>query len=153
MDRLEDRLARLEQANRRLSVLWLLTIAGLFAFGFQTTNDVLRARRIEVVNAKGVPLAILGPSRGDAGGELVLRDREGERRANLSVETGGASLRLQGGKVDDPTGTAALHAESTGAALGLFGSRAFATITVRKERPRIATIDAQGRETFGAPWR
>lgn len=128
----------------------MATFAG---FGFQTASDVLRARRIEVVNAKGVPLAVLGPARNDAGGELILRDREGERRANLSVEVGGASLGLQGGRIDDPTGTAALHADATGAALGLLGARASATVAVRKEKPRIATTNAQGRETFAAPWK
>lgn len=153
MDRLEDRLARLERANRRLLALWGLSLAAAFAVGFQKTNDVVRARRIEVVDARGVPLATLAPARGDAGGELLLRDRNGERRAALTVESGSASLALQGGKVDDPSGTAAFRADAEGAAMGLVGSRASMTAAVRKDRPRIATTDARGKETFAAPWK
>lgn len=154
MDRLEDRLLRLERANRRLLALWGLTLAAALLIGAQTvTNDLVRARRIELVDARGVPLATLAPSRSGNGGELTLRDREGERRAYFTVEPGSASLGLQGGKADDPSGTAALRADADGAALGLVGSRAAATVSVRKDRPRVTTTDAQGRQTFAAPWK
>ena len=150
---LEARLDRLERANRRLLVLWALSLFAALGFGFQKADDVVRARRFEVVDSRGVPLATLAPSRADAGGELILRDREGERRANLTVEKGAASLGLQGGKVEDPTGTAAIRADADGAAMGLVGARAGVVASVRKERPRIATTDAQGKETFRAPWK
>ena len=148
---LEARLDRLERANRRLRLLWGLTVVAGCAFGFQRVTDVVRARRIEIVDVRGVPVATLGPSR-EGGGELILRDREGERRANLTVEVGAASLGLQGGRVEDPAGTAALRADGTGAALGLVGKRASVVANVRGEKPRLATTDAGGKETFRAPW-
>ncbi len=153
MERLEARVQRLERANRRLIALWGISLAGAFVFGFQTTNDVVRARRVEIVDAKGVPLATLGPARDGVGGELILRDREGERRATLTAEAGAASLGLQGGRADDPSGTAALRADGDGARLGLVGTRAAVSAAVRKDRPRIATTDVRGKETFVAPWR
>lgn len=153
MDRLEARVARLERANRRLAALFGATLAAVLLLGAQTATDVVRARRIEIVDERGVPLATLAPSRTGAGGELTLRDRDGERRASLSAEPGASSLNLQGGRADDPSGTAALRADGTGAALGLVGARASVTATVRKEKPRLSTTDAQGRETFAAPWR
>ena len=152
MDRLEDRVARLERANRRLLALWGLTLATAFAVGFQKTTDVVRARRFEVVDARGVPLAILAAGRTEGGGELILRDRDGERRANLTAEPGSASLGLQGGKADDPSGTAALRSDANGAALGLLGARASLTATVRRDQPRLSLTDARGKEAFGAPW-
>lgn len=121
--------------------------------GAQTVTDVVRARRIDVVDEHGVPLATLAATRNGNGGELTLRDREGERRAYLTAEPGNATLGLQGGKPDDPAGTAGLRADSDGAALGLVGSRASASVSVRKDRSKIATTDAQGRETFTAPWK
>ena len=150
---LESRLLRLEWANRRLLGLWGVTIAGLALFGAQSASDVVRARRFELVDARGVPLATLAPARGDLGGELVVRDRDGERRASLSAEPSAASLNLQGGRPDDPSGTAALRADGNGAALGLVGSKASVSAAVRKDRPRLSTTDAQGRETFAAPWK
>ena len=152
MNPLEARVARLERTNRRL-FLALGVGAALLATGFQKTQDVLRTRRIEVVDERGVPLAILASARDNGGGELTLRDADGERRVNLAAERGGASLRLQGGKADDPAGTAALRADATGAALGLVGSRAAISAAVRKDRPRIATTDGVGKETFVAPWK
>ena len=148
----ELRIARLERANRRIVLLWGLTLAVTCALGFQRTTDVVRARRVEIVDVRGVPLATLAPSR-EGGGELILRDREGERRANLTVEAGAASLGLQGGKVDDPAGTAALRADGAGAALGLVGKKASVVANVRGEKPRIATTSADGQETFRAPWK
>ena len=144
---------RLERTNRRLVALWGLTAAALALMGAQTTSDLVRARRFELVDAHGVPLAVLAPSRSGAGGELTLRDREGERRAYLSAEPGAASLGLQGGRADDPSGTAALRADAEGAALGLVGARASVSATVRKDKPRVATTDARGKETFVAPWK
>ncbi len=152
MDRIEARVLRLERANRRLLALWGVTVGALFLLGAQTVSDVVRARRFELVDARGVPLATLAPGRGDLGGELILRDRDGERRASLAVEPGTASLNLQGGRPDDPSGTAALRADADGAALGLVGAKASVSATVRKDRPRLTTTDAQGRETFAAPW-
>ena len=153
MDRLEDRVRCLERANRRLVALWGLTLAALALLGAQTTSEVLRARRIELVDARGVPLAVLAPTRAGAGGELTLRDREGERRATLAAEPGAASLNLQGGRADDPAGTAALRADGDGAAFGLVGERASVRSADRKEKPRIAATDARGKETFVAPWK
>ena len=149
---LEARVVRLERANRRLLLLWSLTLVVACVFGFQKATDVVRARRIEIVDSRGVPLATLAPSR-EGGGELILRDREGERRANLTVEAGAASLGLLGGRVEDPTGTAAFRADGTGAALGLVGKKAGVVANVRGEKPRIATTDASGKETFRAPWK
>ena len=149
---LEARLARLERANRRLILLGGVSLAAACALGFQRTTDVIRARRVEIVDVRGVPVATLAPSR-EGGGELILRDREGERRANLTVENGAASLGLQGGRVEDPSGTAAIRADPTGAALGLVGRKASVAASVRGEKPRIATTDATGKETFRAPWK
>ena len=150
---LESRIVRLERTNRRLLALWGVTVAGLALLGSQAASDVVRARRFELVDARGVPLATLAPARGDLGGELVVRDRDGERRASLVAEPGAASLNLQGGRPDDPSGTAALRADGNGAALGLVGSKASVSASVRKDRPRLSTADAQGRETFAAPWK
>ena len=96
METLEERVARLERANRRLSALGALGIATGFAFGFGGGADVVRARRFEVVDAKGVPLAILAPARGDLGGELVLRDAAGERRVAVTAEAGGSVAPASG---------------------------------------------------------
>ena len=152
MDRLEDRIGRLERANRRLFALWGITSLALFAFGFQRATDVVRARRIELVDARGVPLATLAPGRNELGGELTLRDRDGERRASLTAEPGSASLNLQGGKPEDPSGTAALRSDANGAALGLLGAKASLTATVRRDQPRLSLTDARGKEAFAAPW-
>lgn len=152
MDRLEDRVARLERANRRLLTLWGLTLAVASAFGFQRATDVVRARRFELVDARGVPLATLAPGRTEGGGELTLRDRDGERRVNLTAEPGSASLGLQGGRADDPSGTAALRSDANGAALGLLGAKASLTATVRRDQPRLSLTDARGKEAFAAPW-
>lgn len=153
MKDLEARVLRLERTNRRLLILLGVVATAFVLLGAQTTSDVVRARRIELVDSRGVPLATLAPSRSEAGGELILRDREGERRINLTAEPGAASLGLQGGKVDDPSGTAALRADGEGAAFGLVGTRASVAATVRKDRPRLATTDTRGRETFAAPWK
>jgi len=153
MDRLEQRVFRLERANRRLLGLWGLTIAAAVAMGAQTANNLVRARRIELVDEQGIPLATLAPARNGNGGELTLRDREGERRVYLTAEPGSGTLNLQGGKADDPAGTAGLRADGDGATLGLIGSKASASVSVRKDRSKIATTDAQGRETFAAPWK
>ena len=153
MDSLEARVARLERANRRLLALGGVALAALVLLGAQTVGDVVRARRFELIDDRGVPLAILAPARDGAGGELTLRDREGERRASLRAEPDAASLDLQGGRPDDPAGTAALRADGQGAALGLVGAKASVIAEVRKERPRVATTDARGRETFAAPWK
>ncbi len=150
---LEARVLRLERANRRLLLAWGLTLSALLLVGAQTTTDIVRARRIELVDERGVPLATLAPARNGAGGELILRDRDGERRASLAAEPGAATLGLSGGRIDDPAGTAALRADADGAALGILGSKAGLSASVRKDKPRIATTDAKGKETFAAPWR
>ena len=90
---LADRLNRLERENRRLRRIGALVLIGIVAVVVmgQTKSaevaDVVRARRFEVVNEKGLVRASLGQ------GELVLYGTDAMDRIRLTVRNG-AQIRV-----------------------------------------------------------
>jgi len=77
-----------------LTLLWALTFAAVLAL---SRPETLQVRRLEVVNAKGKPIAVLGVSPSD-GGVLLLYDGDGTLRAAVGMTTkGDAAIDLNDG--------------------------------------------------------
>ena len=86
---IQVRLSRLERQNRWLTLFCCISLSvPLFAIvGWQTakdagqsSSDVLKVSRLEVVDSHGVPLVTLGADRASEGGMIMLRDKLGEKR-------------------------------------------------------------------------
>lgn len=156
-----ERVSRLERANKRLALgigALLLLGGSLATIGWQQTSDameLLRVRRLEVVDARGVPMVQLGTGRSSEGGSIVLRDRLGERRAWWTASPEGSSLALTHEKSPDAgASTAGLSASSAGSEMNLIGPKgALLSATVRSEQPRVDLWNAAGQMLFGAPWK
>ncbi len=153
MDPLESRVRRLEVQNRVL----LVAVAGfalLFVLGFQGEQvpDVARAKKIEVVDQRGVPIVTLGASR-EGGGEMVIRDETGDRRAWLSSGHGAARLGMVSGAEESPSSALGLSVEPGRSHLGLTGGKASASAGVDDEQPTLELNGKDGRVLFAAPWR
>ena len=111
MTHIERRLQKLEAQNRRLRAGFgalVLGVAAIFLLG-ASGGDVVRARRIEVVDGAGRPLVVLGENDGHgfaalldafgnfkvhlaeqiAGGTLLLKSQRGEELVALGYDTGG----------------------------------------------------------------
>jgi hypothetical protein len=94
----EERLARLERNNRRLT--WALALTGLVAMlivttGMAPTDAVprqVKAGRFEVVDANGQVRALLGIS--GAGPGFCVYDEKGKVRAQLTVTKDGPRFTL-----------------------------------------------------------
>jgi len=68
-----------------LTVLWALTFAAVLAL---SRPETLQVRRLELVNAQGKTVAVLGVSPSD-GGVLLLYDGDGTLRAAIGMTTKG----------------------------------------------------------------
>jgi hypothetical protein len=66
-----------------LTVLWALTFAAVLAL---SRPETLQVRRLELVNAQGKIVAVLGVSPSD-GGVLLLYDANGTLRAAIGLTT------------------------------------------------------------------
>ena len=148
MNRLEARLANLERKNRALTIA-LIALAATFLFGFVHQSDSLQAKKIEVIDERGVPLLTFASSR-SGGGEITVRDEAGDRRAWLSAEKAGAHLGMSGGENEASAG---LGVDPTHARLALTGGRASLSEKVENEIPAIEADSRDGRILFAAPYR
>jgi hypothetical protein len=153
------RLERLERSNRRMRLVCLasLSVPLLTLVGWQTANpvaEILRVRRLEVVDERGVPLVTLGKERTGDGGSVVLRDRLGEKRSWWQVgPNSGAFAILSEDKDDQKNATAGISVGPRKAEISLFsGNGAALSAGVRNEQPRLDLWSSQGKNLFGAPW-
>ena len=103
--------------------LWLAALTGLWALTFAAVlalsrPETLQVRRLEVVNAKGNPIAVLGISPND-GGVLLLYDSNGTLRAAIGMTTkGDAAVDLNDGNGTQRV-TIQVNADGTVSAKGL----------------------------------
>jgi hypothetical protein len=104
---LDERLARLERANRRLwAACGAMGLACLLGATGQRVPEVVTARSFQVVDERGELVASLGNK--DLRTYLQLHDREGRSRATLYVDGDGSPMLSLRGDDADPTRTAAL---------------------------------------------
>jgi hypothetical protein len=154
---LNARLARLERKNKTLTGLCLLSLSVplLALCGWQSAvPDVLRARRVEVVDERGVPLVSLAPAREGEGGSVTLRDRQGERRAWWSARPDGAAFAATSGLPGEREGhTLGMSVGGNGSQVVLIGPNGESlAASVEKEGPRLDLRNASGGSLFSAPW-
>ena len=98
-----------------LTVLWALTFAAVLAL---SRPETLQVRRLELVNAQGKTVAVLGVSPSD-GGVLLLYDGDGTLRAAIGMTTkGDAAVDLNDGN-DNQRVTIQVNADGTVSAKGL----------------------------------
>jgi len=154
------RLERLERSNRRMRVFCALSLVAPLAavVGWQVQEpvpDVLRAHRIEVVNATGVPMIVLSVDRTGDGGNVTLRDRLGEKRSWWQVGPGTAAFAMVSeGNQDAQNATVGLSVAPRKAELSLFSGNGAAVSTgVRNEQPRLDLWNAKGTSLFSAPFK
>ncbi|GMV07977.1 MAG: hypothetical protein AMXMBFR53_42520 [Gemmatimonadota bacterium] len=100
---LERRVARLERRSRVLTVALLLVLGGAVAWRPQT-QDVVRAHRVEVVDAQGRVRAVLDAR--EEGPSLRLMDASGVARASLADDAEGTALYLRDGEGTTRVGVA-----------------------------------------------
>jgi hypothetical protein len=107
---LDERLARLERANRRLwAACGAMGLAGLLGAAGQRVPDVVKAHHFAVVNEKGELAADLGYDDGQA--QLVLYDRGGTGRITAIVGAGGTAEVSVWGKAPKPDSAVLMYAE------------------------------------------
>ena len=98
-----------------LTVLWALTFAAVLAL---SRPETLQVRRLELVNAQGKTVAVLGVSPSD-GGVLLLYDGDGTLRAAIGMTTkGDAAVDLNDGN-GNPRVAIQVNADGTVSAKGL----------------------------------
>lgn len=158
------RIERLERANRRLTLLSgvMLLVPVIAIAGWQETAqapvipDVIRAHKIEVVDAKGVPMVALTTGRSDEGGAMTLRDKTGERRAWWTSSPEGSNLALvkeKDAKMEG-TNTAGFSVSQSSAEMNLIGPQnAMFSSTVKDDQPRLELWSPKGSLLFSAPWK
>jgi hypothetical protein len=154
------RIERLEKSNRRLTLLslfWLL-LPLLAVVGWQNApqvQELVRARQIEVVDERGVPMVILTTGRDGEGGAITLRDSTGERRAWWTSSPEGSSLAMTKERAANAEGghTAGLSVDKDSSQISLIGPEgAMFSATVRGSDPRLDLWGDKGETVFGAPW-
>lgn len=153
-DALELRLRRLERTNRLLiAVLLVLVVTGLA--GWRAQGSVVRANRIEIVDARDVPIISLGSARGGTGGEIILRAENGEKRVWITTENDGASLTLnregQNGKNDTTLGLSI--SPKSGQLNILSPGGASLSANIQNDEPKVELFDRKGTSLFVAPWK
>jgi hypothetical protein len=146
MQSLEERLARVEKQVWRWKlavVVLLLAIVGITAMGAQPElptyiPDVIHARRIDIINHKGVVVASVGQVKGN--GSLALYNESGKMQTIVAGTKDGGVLSLcngdqqllraggsaSGGRIDilNATGKEAVMLTSTGEGfIGLYDAR------------------------------
>jgi hypothetical protein len=153
LSELTARIDRLERRNRGLTLL-LVGCALLAAVGWRTSDDTVRAKRLEIVDDRGVPLVILSPDRLNEGGMITLRDRDGEKRAWWQAGPGTSSLTLNSEGADgggDSTLGLAVGPKSSGLSL-LSKGGASMNLGMHGDLPKVELYDPKGRSLFAAPW-
>lgn len=157
---LETRVARLEASNRRLRTFngALLALPLLAVAGWQSAPgvaDIVRTKRLEIVDERGVPLVALGKDPQTNGGSVVLRDPAGEKRGWWQITNGGAVLGMAGDPGSDQGGAGiGLSAGGNEAQLSITGrGGAGATASVNADQPRLELWDRKGAPLFTAPWK
>jgi len=163
MDRLESsellaRIERLERRNRVLTRLCALTLAvpALALVGWQSVGapEVIRARRIEVVDERGVPLVTLGTDRTSDGGVVTLRDKLGEKRSWWQVGPGTAALTLNSDSADGTSdSTLGLSVGPKSSRMSLLSKDgASLSASMQGNQPKIELYNTRGGPLFIAPW-
>jgi hypothetical protein len=157
-----QRIDRLERSNRRLTLIasGFLVLPLLMIAGWRQTPqipEVLQTRKLEIVDAKGVPLVTLNTGRNDEGGALTLRDSDGERRAWWTSYPGGSNLGLvkeRDPKVGGGSYTAGFGIGATAAEMNLISpGNGMASVTVRDDQPRVDLWGVKGNTLFAAPFK
>lgn len=147
------RIERLEKRNRALTAA-LLLVPVLALGGWAMKDDVLRAKRLEIVDEHGVPLVVLSPDRLNEGGMITLRDRDGEKRGWWQAGRGTSSLTLNSegsdGSGDSTLGLAVGPKRSSLSLLSKGGSNLSASMN--GDDPKIELFDSKGKSLFVAPW-
>lgn len=115
--------------------------------------DLIQAKKIQVVDDKGIPLVSLEPTRGNEGGSIVLRDKSGDPKAWFNTGDGTARIGMISGAVDQPTATLGLSVSPDQTHIGLSSGRASMTSSVENEKPYFEIIGRDGKALFSAPWR
>ena len=163
-DQVLARLNRLEQKNRVLTVLCALSLSVpiLSIAGWQSVKgdsappaDVLRVKRLEVVDARGVPLVTLSPDRLSEGGMITLRDKLGEKRSWWQAGPGTSQLTLSSedaqGQNDNTLGFTVGPDSSKVLLIGKSGAMISAEMS--KDGPHLDLLNQTGKSLFSAPWK
>lgn len=157
-----SRIEVLERANRRLTILSSLSLLALVSMlvGWQqmpqAPPETIRARKFEVVDAKGVPMITLGTGRSEEGGAITLRDSLGERRGWWSASPEGSSLALTKEKAANAEGsqTAGFSVTKDSAEMNLIGADgSLLTASIKEDKPRFDLWGKNGEVLFSAPWK
>ncbi|AIE86130.1 hypothetical protein [Fimbriimonas ginsengisoli] len=151
---LVTRIERLERKNRFL-IGALLVLPLLAAAGWVAKEDVLKVKRLEIVDDRGVPLVILSPDRLNEGGMITLRDKDGEKRGWWQAGPGTSSLTLNS-EGPDATGdsTLGLTVGPKRSALSMFSKNgASLSAGMQADEPKVELYDTKGHPLFVAPWK
>lgn len=151
---IEERVERLERANRRLQlgfggVSALLVAALLSGAASQGAQDEIRTRAIHLYDSKGKVRGMIGTSITGEKASLTLLDETGKERLSLTADNEGAGIYLS-----DASKLRASLSTFKGLArkdptLGMvhLGEGAFLTLRDRKGEPRV-NVDV----SEDAPW-
>jgi hypothetical protein len=154
VERLFARIDRLERRNRVMAGA-LLLFPVLAIAGWAAADDVLRVKRLEIVDDRGVPLVTLAPDRLNEGGMITLRDRQGEKRGWWQAGPGTSSLTLnsegQDGSGDSTLGLTVGPKRSSLSMLSKGG--ASLTAGMQEDQPKVELYDTKGHPLFVAPWK
>lgn len=154
VDELVARVERLERRNRILTGA-LLFLPLLAAIGWVQTDNVLRVKRLEVVDDHGVPLVTLSADRLEEGGMITLRDKQGEKRAWWQAGPGTSSLTLNS-EGQDGTGDSTLGLtvgpKRSGVSMISKGGASL-NAGMQGDNPKVELYDGKGHPLFVAPWK
>jgi hypothetical protein len=160
-DQLAARLDRLERENRLLRRIGLAgcgflscLVLGAWRSAKVEAMDTLQVHRLEVLDSRGVPMITLAPTRGDAGGTIILRDSSGDKRSWWETDAGAARIVFESptGKTDERT-IAGLSTVPGKAQISLLGTSGGSFLgVVQSNRPSITLQDPSGKPLFSAPW-
>jgi hypothetical protein len=150
-----SRIERLERRNRVLtSLLFLVPVLALVGWQAAPVQDVLRVRRLEVVDGRGVPMVILAPDRGDRGGSITLRDALGERRGWWNVGVDHSSLTMSSETKSGTVNTIGFGVSPAASRLSLISPNgANLSASMEGDSPRVDLWAKNGSVLFGAPWK
>jgi hypothetical protein len=156
------RIERLERKNRNLTRLATLAcalplLAGVVGWQASRTQsfDLLRVKRLEVMDERGVPMVVLAPDRLAQGGEITLRDRNGERRSwwQASPEASAFAMTSEPDR-EGRTTTLGFGIGTHRAQMSLIGpDGAQVSATVERNEPRVDLTAPNGSSLFAAPWK
>lgn len=160
--KLEERLTRLESANRRLTALCILAVSALVIAceggpGSRRDGDVadlVRAKRIEVVDANGKSKVLLLADQ--QGGILALNDGGGNPRVSLAASSEKAGLEIFGTAAapnGQPSPVAAFTAEEGGASVAFSDQKGQMRTSLGffKDAGWLAIMDEAGNVSYSTP--